>query len=68
MAVKVDISTAYDQVEWQFLQGVILKLGFRNSWVEMVMSCVESITFSFIINGAPRAVVEPEFKSWGVEL
>ena len=28
LALKLDISKAYDQVEWQFLQGIMEKMGF----------------------------------------
>ena len=33
MAVKLDISKAYDQVEWTFLKGIMHKLGFDRRWV-----------------------------------
>lgn len=42
-----------------FLRGVMIKLGFRNSWVDMVMSGVEYATFSFVINGQPRGCIKP---------
>ena len=35
MAVKLDISKAYDQVEWDFLRKIMLKLGFNERWVHM---------------------------------
>lgn len=28
MAVKLDISKAYDQVEWEFLRSIMMKIGF----------------------------------------
>lgn len=33
MAVKLDISKAYDRVEWAFLRKVMLKLGLDEKWV-----------------------------------
>ena len=33
-AFKLDLSKAYDQVDWDFLQGVMVKMGFCKEWVE----------------------------------
>ena len=33
LALKLDISKAYDRVEWDFLQGIMIKLGFPNKWI-----------------------------------
>lgn len=59
MAIKVDMSKAYDRVEWEFLQKIMLKFGFDRRWVNVIMSMVESTTFSFVINGAPSGFVRP---------
>ena len=37
MAVKLDMSKAYDKVEWNFLRNMMLKLGFNDRWVNLVM-------------------------------
>jgi len=59
MAIKLDTSKAYDRVERIFLRNVMLKLGFSANWVNLVMRCVESETFSFLINGKPRGFLKP---------
>jgi hypothetical protein len=50
-AIKLDLAKAYDRVEWVYLQGIMLKLGFDAFFVEWVMRCVTLVSFSVKVNG-----------------
>jgi len=57
--LKLDVSKTYDRVEWNFLRQIMLKLGFPGGWVDRVMSCVTSTSFSILINGKPFGMINP---------
>ncbi|XP_057248296.1 putative ribonuclease H protein At1g65750 [Beta vulgaris subsp. vulgaris] len=59
MAMKLDMSKAYDRVEWGFLRKLLLTMGFDGRWVNLVMSCVATVSYSFIINGRVCGSVTP---------
>ena len=50
IAVKTDISKAYDRLEWDFLQKVLSRMGFHDIYTNWVMHCITTVSYSFLIN------------------
>lgn len=59
LALKLDTSKAYDRIEWAFLEKIMNKLGFPKAWIERVMSCVSTSSFSVHINGKAYGNIIP---------
>lgn len=59
MALKLNMSKAYEKFEWKFFKVVMLKLGFHPKWVSWIMVCVFSVTYSILVNGVPHKCAKP---------
>lgn len=60
IAVKVDMSKAYDRMELVFLRKILLAYGFSAIWVSLVMKLVSSVTYTYKINGFLSAKLIPK--------
>jgi len=59
MAIKLDMSKAYDRLEWGFLEAVMRRLGFAERWVLLIMTCVRTVSYTVLINGLPHGHIAP---------
>lgn len=51
VAVKVDLQKAYDRVNWTFLKEVLIKFGFHEIFINWIMQCMSTVSFSILLNG-----------------
>ena len=59
MAIKLDISKVFDQVEWSFVKSVMVRMGFNLRWINSIMQCITSVSYSVIINGVTYGNITP---------
>lgn len=50
LALKLDMSKVYDHAEWPFLHQMLLKMCFASSWVDFIMHCIGSVSYSIVVN------------------
>lgn len=51
--IKVDLTKAYNCIDWDFLRMVLYKEGISSSNIGWIMGCIQSTNFTIIINGYP---------------
>ncbi|KAM6552325.1 hypothetical protein CsatB_002133 [Cannabis sativa] len=59
MAIKIDMLKAYDRMEWVFLRRVLEAFGFCDAFVNLVMQCVSTVSYSVLLNGKPLKKIIP---------
>ena len=59
ITLKLDMNKAYYRVEWSFLEKIMRKLGFEERWINLMMICVKTVSYSIIVNGEPKGLIHP---------
>ena len=59
MTLKLDMSKAYNKVEWSFLEKIMRKLGFEERWINLMMIFVKIMSYSILVNCEPKELIHP---------
>lgn len=58
--LKIDIAKAYDRLEWSYVNSILRRYGFNETWIDRIMTLVQSVTYSFLQNGNEFGKVVPQ--------
>ncbi|KAA3465749.1 reverse transcriptase [Gossypium australe] len=47
------------RVEWDFIKEVMNKMGFARKWIELIMKCITSVSYTVLINGSRGRIFNP---------
>lgn len=61
MAINLDMSKAYNRIEWPYLQAIMAIMGFTNHWIRLIITCVTPIHYSVLVNCSPRETFTHSF-------
>lgn len=53
--IKLDLSKAYDRLNWKYLEATLLAYGFCNRWVNWILNMIATPNFSILLNGTPTS-------------
>lgn len=51
MALKIDLSKAFDSLEWSFIRDTLIHFNFPIKLVNLIMSCITTTSISVLWNG-----------------
>lgn len=58
--LSIVLSKAYDRIEWSILKAILLKMGFCERWVKLVMECVSSVEYYVQVEGEEVGPIYPQ--------
>ena len=51
MALKIDLEKAYDKLEWSFIRDMLIRVNLPLDIIDLIMSCLSTMSTSILFNG-----------------
>ena len=51
--LKIDLEKAYDHVDWNFVDYMLIRFRFGETWCRWMYECISTTSFSVLVNGSP---------------
>jgi hypothetical protein len=53
MLIQLDMEKAYDKISWHYMEKTMEAFEFDQHWIKWIINLVSTMSFSFLVNGAP---------------
>ena len=58
--LNVDMEKSYDRVEWGFLEEIMIRMGFHERWIQLIMVCISTVKFTILQDSMELGPVIPQ--------
>eukprot|EP00253_Pinus_taeda_P035129 PITA_35129 len=59
MLMQLDLSKAFDKVNWNYMEAILNAFGFDKQWTQWILALIKSTKFSILVNGSPSEPFSP---------
>ncbi|WOL04707.1 hypothetical protein Cni_G13429 [Canna indica] len=59
MAIKLDMSKAFDKLEWSFVIASLNRMGFHPRFIELIFQCISTTSYSILVGGQLHGFFKP---------
>lgn len=57
--IKLELNKSYNRIRWDFVEKVLRAFKFPEIWVNWIMQCVTTVSYSILVNGEPSPPFKP---------